>query len=228
MLPSPCPYLADKDWQLEYEVAVDVTPSDLLDRLKQGWRRHNFYLFRPACPSCKACQTMRLPVKEFKPNRSQRRVIKANENTRFQIGRPVFSAKHVDIFMRGQAHHTETRNWPAESLEAGISTVKSFVEDPLPIQEWNFFIDGNLVGVLYVDVLPEGFSAIYSYHDPDYRRYSIGTFMILSLIKYTADLDLPHLYLGYYIDNCLSMQYKARFVPNEALGPDGKWYRFFE
>ena len=47
-----------------------------------------------------------------------------------------------------------------------------------------------------------------------------------------ADLDLcaarrlPHLYLGYYVAGCPSLEYKAGFLPNEVLGPDGAWHPF--
>jgi len=228
MLPTQCPYLRDKEWRLEYEVAVNIEPDELEERLKQGWRRHTYYLFRPACLSCNACQTLRVDVQEFRANRSQRRVIKANTNTKHVIGLPEFSQRHVEIFWSCQAHHTETRDWPKESFGSSTATVQNFVDDPNPVQEWDFYVDGVLVGVMYVDQLPDGFSAIYSYHDPAYRKYSIGTLMILRLIEFARERGLSHVYLGYYIKHCLSMEYKARFAPNEILTPDGTWRRLFE
>jgi arginine-tRNA-protein transferase len=228
MLPTPCPYLHDREWRLEYEIAVKIKPDDLLERLKEGWRRHSYYFFRPACLSCHACQTLRVPVQEFKPNRSQRRVIKTNANTEYVIRSPLFTARHVEIFMSCQSHHYRTRDWPEESLESSTATVRSFVEDPVAIQEWDFYIDNTLVGVMYVDRLPDGFSAIYSYHDPAYRKYSIGTLMILSLLEYARMQGFSHVYLGYYIKDCLSMQYKSKFAPNEILTPDGTWRPLIE
>ena len=36
----------------------------------------------------------------------------------------------------------------------------------------------------------------------------------------------PHVYLGYFVDGCASLEYKARFRPNEVLGADGEWGAF--
>jgi leucyl-tRNA---protein transferase len=37
---------------------------------------------------------------------------------------------------------------------------------------------------------------------------------------------LSHVYLGYYVEGCGSLEYKARFQPNEVPGPDGEWVPF--
>ena len=84
-----------------------------------------------------------------------------------------------------------------------------------------------MVGVGYVDVLPEGMSAIYFYYDPVERDRSLGTFNVLSVLRAAADRGLPHVYLGYYVEGCRSLEYKGRFRPNEVLGPDGEWETFF-
>jgi hypothetical protein len=37
--PSPCGYLPDENWQLEYEYFARLTPADYTARLRSGWRR---------------------------------------------------------------------------------------------------------------------------------------------------------------------------------------------
>jgi arginine-tRNA-protein transferase len=37
---------------------------------------------------------------------------------------------------------------------------------------------------------------------------------------------LPHVYLGYHVAGCRSLEYKGRFRPNEVLGEDGEWHPF--
>ena len=34
---------------------------------------------------------------------------------------------------------------------------------------------------------------------------------------------LPHVYLGYYVEGCRSLEYKRRFAPNEILTEGGVW-----
>ena len=43
---------------------------------------------------------------------------------------------------------------------------ESFVDNPFVTQEWQYRVGEKLVGVGYVDHLPEGLSAIYFYYDP--------------------------------------------------------------
>ena len=55
---------------------------------------------------------------------------------------------------------------------------------------------------------------------------SLGTFDILSLLASARERGLPHVYLGYYVAGCQSMEYKRKFRPNEVLRPDGTWEAF--
>lgn len=80
---------------------------------------------------------------------------------------------------------------------------------------------GDLVAACLTDRLPDGFSAVYSFFDPDQSRRSLGSFMVLWLIEEAHRQGLPHVYLGFWIPNSRKMAYKARFRPLQAFGPDG-------
>jgi arginine-tRNA-protein transferase len=98
------------------------------------------------------------------------------------------------------------------------------VSNPFPTEEWSYILDGMLVGVGMVDSLPVGLSAIYFVHDPDHHRRGLGTWNVLCLIDEARRRGLPHLYLGYWVADCLSLAYKSSFRPFEILGPDGAWH----
>jgi leucyl-tRNA---protein transferase len=100
------------------------------------------------------------------------------------------------------------------------------VDNPFPTEEWCYYIGERLVGVGYVDVLPEGLSAIYFYYDPAERQRSLGTYNVLAILEAARQRQLPHVYLGYYVAGYRSLEYKARFRPNEVLGRDGVWQPF--
>ena len=225
--PSPCGYLPDQRWSLEYEVVGAVSPAEYMERMRQGWRRFGAMLFRPRCRACRACQSLRVVVDRFRPDRSQRRARKANEgDLTLVVGEPSVGRAKLTLYDRYHAFQAAARDWPAHAPGDAAGYAHSFVHNPLPTEEWCYYLGARLVGVGYVDVLPEGLSAIYFFHDPAQRRRSPGTWNVLRLIEAAAARGLPHVYLGYYVASCPSLSYKANFVPNQVLGPDGRWHDF--
>jgi arginine-tRNA-protein transferase len=227
--PSPCGYLPDQVWRLEYEQVAACTPADYLGRMQRGWRRFGDTLFRPRCSACAACRSLRVPVDRFRPDRSQRRVRKANEGqVRLEIGVPSVTRAKLDLYDRYHAFQSDFKGWPWHMPKDADEYARSFVENPFPTQEWCYYLEGRLVGVGYVDDLPGGMSAIYFFYDPDQRSRSLGTWNVLSILESAAARRVPYVYLGYFVAGCASMVYKARFVPNEVLGNDGQWRPFRE
>jgi arginine-tRNA-protein transferase len=221
---SPCAYLPHERSSLTYEVVSRMTAAEYQARLKAGWRRFGFSLFHPTCPACTKCQSVRVQVATFRPDRSQRRCLAANDGqVRFVVGAPGVTEEKLELYDRYHAFQSENVGWPAHGPKDAGSYAESFVENPFPTQEWCYYRGERLVGVGYVDRLPEGLSAIYFFHDPDERKQSLGTYNVLSIIRQAAEWKIPHLYLGYFVEGCRSLEYKARFRPNEVLGGDGVW-----
>jgi leucyl-tRNA---protein transferase len=227
--PGQCGYLPDQIWRMEYEIVRELTPDEYMDRMRQGWRRFGHAVFRPRCAQCAACRSLRVVVDRFRPNRSQRRAWAANEDSvRLVIGMPSVSGAKLDLYDRYHAHQALSKGWPPHEIKDADSYVNSFVNNPFPTLEWCYFLGDKLVAVGYVDRLPGGLSAIYFFYDPYLRDRSLGTWNVLCLIRQAAQWKVPHLYLGYYVAGCQSMEYKARFVPNQILGADGQWRAFRE
>src|SRR5712692_8857774 len=111
--PSPCGYLPDQIWRLEYELVGELSPAEYMARMLKGWRRFSATLFRPRCPACTACRSLRVVVDRFRPDRSMRRVRKANQNVvRLEIGTPEVSRAKLRLHDRYHAHQTEAKGWP--------------------------------------------------------------------------------------------------------------------
>ena len=64
---------------------------------------------------------------------------------------------------------------------------------------------------------------MYFYFDPAEGRRGLGTGGAVYEIETAAKLGIPYYYLGYWVDGCGAMVYKADFRPAEVLGPDGAW-----
>jgi leucyl-tRNA---protein transferase len=255
--PTQCGYLADQLWSLEYDYVAEVTAEEYLGRMIEGWRHFGTMLFRPACTSCHACRTLRVAVEHFRPNRSQKRNRQANEAAiELRIGKPSVNRAKLSLYDRYHAYQTQARGWPEHPAKDASSYSSSFVDNPFGVEEWCYYLGGKLVGVGYVDYLPAvpavsrptqgsngripltlsesgeplsgGLSAIYYYYEPRERDRGLGVWNVLSLIQEARRRKLPYLYLGYYVEGCVSMAYKPLFKPNEIRGEDGKWRRFWE
>jgi arginine-tRNA-protein transferase len=220
---SHCEYLPDRMRRLRFEIVRRVTPAEYADRMRHGWRRFGHSMFIHDCPSCSMCQSVRVPIATFRPDRSQMRAWKANrEQVRIAIGSPSLSKEKQALYLKFQRHQHDTKGWTTSSGEETLS----FVDNPFPTEEWCYYVENRLVAVGYVDNLPEALSAITFYYDPDERHRSLGTFNVLSVIEAARLRHRPYAYLGYYVEGCRSLEYKARFRPNEVLGTDGVWVPF--
>jgi arginyl-tRNA--protein-N-Asp/Glu arginylyltransferase len=221
--PSRCEYLPDEVARLACVEVERMSAAEYLQWLRAGWRRFGHVLFRPACPSCRKCQSLRVPVEAFEPHRTQRRIWKANAGVvTVTKGEPSPSPETQVLYEKFHLHQHEAKGWPVPEGDGAYG----FTPNPFPTEEWRYLIGERLAGVGYVDVLPDALSAIYFFYDPDERRRSLGTFNVLSIIDEARRRRLPWVYLGYYVKGCRSVEYKGRFMPNEVLGPDGAWHAF--
>jgi arginine-tRNA-protein transferase len=218
--PQPCPYLPE---QRERKLFTPLRGPQALaqygDLVKAGFRRSHTIAYRPACRTCRACVPLRVRVNDFGPNRSLRRVIKANADLT-AVAQPLTArAEHHALFLR----YLRARHHDGEMASMDFDDYRAMVEESCVDTALVAFHDTTeaLVAVCLYDRVNDGFSGVYMFFDPARQRQSPGTYMILWLIEHLRALDLPYLYLGYWIEGCRNMAYKARFRPTEALGPDG-------
>lgn len=94
----------------------------------------------------------------------------------------------------------------------------------------HYRIDGKLVAVGVIDILPKCLSSVYVYYDPDYNFLNLGVYTALRETEMTRKLHLcepetfRYYYMGYYIHSCIKMRYKGNYTPSFLLCPES--YRF--
>ena len=224
--PAACGYLPDQVWTLQYLFVAQASAGEYQDYLQAGWRRFGRAFFHPVCKACHRCLSLRVPVATFCPDRSQRRARKANADVELVIGEPEVTAEKLRLYDRFHEHQADEKGWPTHGPKDPADYAESFADNPFPAEEWCYYAGGRLIGVGYVDTLPDALSAIYFFYDPAERDRSLGTYNVLRVIDAAAGRGLPHVYLGYYVEGCGSLEYKARFRPNEVRGRDGTWGPF--
>lgn len=180
---------------------------------KQGFRRSQNVLYRPACSDCKACMSARIRVADFVPSKSQKRVIKRNAHLARRVTSPWATEEQFALFRR----YLDSRHSDGGMADMDLFEFAAMVEET-PIKsrliEYQTPVDGqepDLTAVCLTDVLDDGLSMVYSFFDPTKERQSLGTFLILDHIRIAAEMGLPFVYLGYWVPGSPKMGYKAKF-----------------
>ncbi|XP_027695671.1 arginyl-tRNA--protein transferase 1 isoform X10 [Vombatus ursinus] len=88
-----------------------------------------------------------------------------------------------------------------------------------------YWLDGKIIAVGVIDVLPYCVSSVYLYYDPDYSFLSLGVYSALREIAFTRQLhektfQLSYYYMGFYIHSCPKMRYKGQYRPSDLLCPE--------
>jgi len=171
---------------------------------------------------------VRIPVADFEPSRSRRRILARNADLSRGLVEAEATMEQFDLLQR----YLNARHPGGGMSDMGWSDYVSMVEDTavrthlieyrLPSEDDG---PGRLVGVCLTDLLHDGLSMVYSFFDPDLERRSLGRFAILDHLQQAETVELPYVYLGYWVQGSPKMHYKAEFRPLEALRPWG-WERF--
>ncbi|WP_029014529.1 arginyltransferase [Niveispirillum irakense] len=218
--PLPCPYLPGRVERKLFTRLVGGHATEVNAELSRaGFRRSHDIVYRPVCTGCNACVPVRIPTDRFQPNRSMRRIERANTDLTFALAPPVATMEQFQLF----AAYQDSRHNDSDMNRMTPGDFAAMVEEG---QAGTLVLEardshGRLCGAMLVDRLDDGYSAVYSFYDTVEPRRSLGTQLILALISLCQQQGLPYLYLGYWIEGSRKMEYKARFQPLEALGSDG-------
>ena len=218
--PYPCSYLPGREARSQV-----ATPTHLIDTevygalVRRGFRRSGAFTYRPRCDDCGACIPVRLPVAELRRNRAQRRALKSHSGLIAREMPLAFREDHYALYARYQNARHAGGGMDEDSHEQYAHFLLQSRVDTRLIE---FSLGGAVCMVSIVDVLEDGLSSVYTFFDPDVPGASFGTYNILWQAGQCRALELPYLYLGYWIADSRKMAYKSRFRPIEGL-IDGHW-----
>lgn len=218
--PYPCSYLPGQQARSQVAAPGHLIHSDTYSQLiDQGFRRSGLFTYRPHCDDCRACIPLRVNVEAFKPTRTQQRTLKRHQHLIPLVAELAWSDEHYALYTRYQARRHPNGGMDEDNRQQyGEFLLASRVNTRLVEFRDQ---DGTLQMVSIIDVLEQGLSSVYTFYDPD-TRGSLGTYGVLWQIQQCRQLNLPWLYLGYWIEESEKMAYKALFKPAEyRIG--GKW-----
>jgi arginine-tRNA-protein transferase len=223
--PYPCSYLPEPEARSQV-----ATPSFLIstavysELVRHGFRRSGTFTYRPRCDNCRQCVPVRVVVDDFQPTRSQRRSVKQHNGLDVTLHNLQDKPEYFELYRRYQEARHRDGGMDDDSPEQYRNFLLQSHVDTLLVE---FRENEVLRMVSVVDVLADGLSAVYTFYDPDIQQASFGTFNVLWQIELCRKLQLPYLYLGYWIADSRKMAYKARFQPLQGL-QDNEWHAILQ
>ncbi|TIA99429.1 hypothetical protein E3P92_02406 [Wallemia ichthyophaga] len=90
-------------------------------------------------------------------------------------------------------------------------------------------VDGKLIAMGVLDILPECVSSVYLMYHPGYQSLNLGKIsalfeVALALEMRNAGAGAVDLYMGYYIHDCVKMKYKATYQPSYLLDAESNTF----
>ncbi len=238
---QPCPYL-DGKMERKLFAGLQGDHANALNNAlsKQGFRRSQNVLYRPSCADCSACMSARIRVADFKPTKSQKRVLRKNAHLlrdasaawatergkRLRDASAAWATEHqYELFSR----YLNTRHADGGMADMDMFEFSAMIEET-PVRsrliEYStahiLYERTELTAVCLTDLMDDGLSLVYSFFDPDLQKNSLGTYMILDHIQIAKDAGLPYVYLGYWVPSSPKMGYKASFSGLEVF-TKGQW-----
>lgn len=225
-----CGYLPNKLAQ-----SLIASPQHLIDAnvysglIQQGFRRSGKFAYRPHCENCRECVPVRVILQHFAPNRSQKRAYKQHQNLTASILNVGFQEEHYALYSAYQK---------ARHIDLNAKDKNSNQEEKDDIEQYQNFLcqtnvesvmiefreNGQLKMISVIDIVRDGISAVYTFYDTTDVKASYGTYNVLWQVDWAKSLNLPYLYLGYWIKDSKKMAYKQNFKPLEKL-IEGEWLK---
>lgn len=202
------------------EIISDEVAPEIFDELfADGWYHFNQKFRRYIDRGRFRSLPLRIRLENFKPSKSQRRVLRINADLRVERF-PLFVEKDSEECILFRRHNTRFREKAPEIIQLPRQGERN--------RKFHVFDGGKLIAASYFETGAYASHAYYATFDPEIQWRSLGTLTILKEIEYAKENGNEFYYLGYAFDKPSFYDYKKRFIGLESYDWNTMEWKKFE
>jgi leucyl-tRNA---protein transferase len=201
------------------KTSLDLELADQI--LALGIRRFGSQFFRPACLNCNACIPLRVEVQNFSPSASQKRLLNKNHECQFSVEPSRYDPSYFELYLRHNRRFKQLDNSLNEESFHKIH-FQELTDNSLVSRVHH---RGELLAFGLLEVGLESVSSQYFVFDPAWSKLSLGTWGALQEIHWARQNGYLWYYLGYWISQNPSMDYKKNFRPHQLFDWEQKQWQ---
>jgi leucyl-tRNA---protein transferase len=205
------------------EYFFNSVSSDMMDALwANGWRHFGTYFFRYSQlekdQQMFHVEPLRVRLAAFTTNRTQQRTLKRNQDVRLTLKPAYIDAEVSALFER---HKTRFKDNVPEALETFLSEQPA--SKPCSCVSLCLHLEGQLVGVSYLDAGESSTSSVYQCFEPSLSKRALGIYMMLLAVQVSKAMGKTFYYPGYAFREPSFYDYKKTLRGLEVFDWQTSW-----
>jgi arginyl-tRNA--protein-N-Asp/Glu arginylyltransferase len=204
-----------------------VSAQQLDTLLANGWRHFGTHFFRYNLgfyeQEIRRVFPLRIRLKDFSFSKSQRRILKKNQDLEIII-RPIEITTEKELLF--ELHRQRFKNNAPFSLHDFLSYDAANI--PCEALEVVVYRGSELLAASFFDVGEKSISSVYAIFAPSETSRSLGIYTLLLEIEWARENKKDFLYQGYAYEGNSFYDYKKRFRALEKFDWKDDWESFSE
>lgn len=182
--------------------------ADELDRyLHLGWFRMGQTIFTTHFLNFKknfySAVWLRIDLQKFAEDNTQRKLFKRNTAFQTTIQPAAVTAVHEALYEKYKQNVTFEASASLKTLLSGRSPYKLY-----NTYEVNVHDGDKLIASGFFDLGKNASAGISSFYDPDYKKYSLGRYLIYQKVNFCQQYGMRYFYPGYFVPGYSFFDYK--------------------
>src|SRR6185437_4845680 len=196
-----------KHMNQDFRFPIHIQPEELDTYLAHGWYRMGQCIFTTDFleRDGEYFKTiwLRNKLKTYKPASSFYKLEHRSRNFRLEIIPFDYGDQYEILFQKYRLPLAEGR--PANLHEFLFGDSPVIIFNSLAI---NLFENDKLIGTGIFDIGKKSAAGISSFYDPNYKKYSIGRYLIYKKLEYCQQNGYDYFYPGYFVPGLKAFDYK--------------------